>query len=1775
MRKKRLLPVALSVCMAVTSVPVNAFASQDTAIETEAEQEAGLEEPSKEEKEQPKEEEDSNNEESEEESSDDQNNTKPSEEVKPSEETKPSDETKPSEDEKPSDENDETVKPSDETKPSEEEKPSDENDETAKPSDETKPPESQDNNDPGNEDSDEDDPTIVPGDDETQEPEEVLPPASNALALPGEVELESESPSSEEVPGETITIDKVNDADSLAEYLNQISEDTVAESDGTATVTLLSDVSVTKNAPIRVPDGVNLYIPDGTTLSITGFDTTLIETFLASQGTIEVETGGSLRFVIAEYVGSENAIFYLEEGSVVFSDFGYSKNKNIFTMTLKEGSVVSCADSSDVTLSPLSRVYGISSEIKNNGSNITIDEGATLTVGSQGIRGVSGNAGTKFVVNGTLDCSEGLLSMAGKATMNVGENGKVLIGAEGITSDGFTKPFKEYTTKGKITISEGGSIVFSPEASEKNPNFANCLAEGTDLIRDLDGNCYYGSVPEGITKATATNDAELAAALDNANVETIILKGDADTSAELTIEKAHTIPEGKTFEIGDNATVIFRSNDLVKAMFESKGKVTISSEAAVTVGEPASIQTLSETNDQYNDIFGGADPLMTIETGTVDITDGTMTVNGSVIVNKKADLISLGIKEIVIPNGSTVTIGVEAGVVLGTEGKISVQDGSALMIAGLMSKAELQEINNLAIEAGASLTYSNYPVLGGGDALLSLTSGTAELDLSDTSIAAPLNITDAEATVNSLLNSFLVTSDEGNDNNKLPFAVKLDNSVLNIAGTLDLSARSSLEISEDSIVNVTGALASDSPNSSVNVKGTINLPLMTKDQIAGLGCPITISGDNATFTYAGYPILGGEKPYLSVENNANVVIKLSADKVGLEMTSGTATVNGDASGELKSFIPTDINEKIPFEISLSNDAKAVIPEGKTLSLTNGSSFTVSEEGNSTASLEIAEGGKLEIHSEASFSGEANVNGKIYVYATSNDDVTNYLASAHFFVTENGNVFSNYELGNRVVKAGESQPIIPVEGEYHESSISSGSVTFKYAYSSGQIQNNVASVTRPDGTVRMYESLKDAIENAEAGSTITLIGDVTAEAGDAIPAGVTLNVTGHKLTINNDALGFFTSKGQLVVDSTGSLELAGRLDGLWIGEQDSNAKIELTEGSVVLDFSTYKLSLKSGSKAEVPAGNPFNLNVGDGAAFLPIEGEIENGAVLTVNGTFRIPSRTDGNKLTVNGKMTVADGGKLEVGAKSSLTVGTAGELDLPFMSKAEMSEIKGQLLVDAGAKINYANESITGEGAYLVMDQGSHATIDISNAAAEGGTIGITLEKGTASLGSDLKALFVATDGIVPVSVIIEDGAEFEISDDLMMSLPNGSSIDVKGLLTMGMNTRLHVHTQATLSGNVNLGDSGNIWLFGTVDTISGAKIKLDQAADGNGGVYTTTEMDLSSILNDGCVMIPEDGTFWDDGNGNITYFHYLWTYMEYTITLDAAGGEALSQTTFTTSGHVVPELPTPVKDGYTFLGWYSEDGTQLVKAGDEISSDMKLVAKWLESGEEPEEKTYTITFNAQGGTVDPETMETGENGRLKTLPRPTRSGYTFTGWYLKDGDRRITPSYVFTEDTTLYAHWQKTSSGNDGGTSSGGGGGGSYVGNSAVGVGVTLTGGNWSSDEQLRWRYVYSDGTYAANGWHSLVWNGKTEWYHFGAEGYLDSGWFTDTDGNTYYLHPAHDGNFGYMYTGWNVINGKNYFFSVNAGDGLPAGALFRNTVTPDGHRVGADGAWDGQPAA
>lgn len=72
---------------------------------------------------------------------------------------------------------------------------------------------------------------------------------------------------------------------------------------------------------------------------------------------------------------------------------------------------------------------------------------------------------------------------------------------------------------------------------------------------------------------------------------------------------------------------------------------------------------------------------------------------------------------------------------------------------------------------------------------------------------------------------------------------------------------------------------------------------------------------------------------------------------------------------------------------------------------------------------------------------------------------------------------------------------------------------------------------------------------------------------------------------------------------------------------------------------------------------------------------------------------------------------------------------------------------------------------------------------------------------------------------------------------------------------------------------------------------------------------------------------------------------------------------------------------------------------------------------------TYAVTFNANGGTVSADTMTTGADGKLSSLPVPVRTGYTFAGWYTDPvGGERITVDTVFTADTTVYAHWTKDS---------------------------------------------------------------------------------------------------------------------------------------------------------
>ena len=116
------------------------------------------------------------------------------------------------------------------------------------------------------------------------------------------------------------------------------------------------------------------------------------------------------------------------------------------------------------------------------------------------------------------------------------------------------------------------------------------------------------------------------------------------------------------------------------------------------------------------------------------------------------------------------------------------------------------------------------------------------------------------------------------------------------------------------------------------------------------------------------------------------------------------------------------------------------------------------------------------------------------------------------------------------------------------------------------------------------------------------------------------------------------------------------------------------------------------------------------------------------------------------------------------------------------------------------------------------------------------------------------------------------------------------------------------------------------------------------------------------------------------------WQVIEYTITLDASGGDPLDPITYTVETPVI--LPTPTSTGYTFLGWTGEGETTpqpTVVLPKGTTGDKIYFANW-------EVNIYAITLDTSGGNALDAISYAIESDPIK-LPTPVRTGYTFLGW--------------------------------------------------------------------------------------------------------------------------------------------------------------------------------------
>ncbi|QQE79540.1 InlB B-repeat-containing protein [Alicyclobacillus sp. SO9] len=161
-------------------------------------------------------------------------------------------------------------------------------------------------------------------------------------------------------------------------------------------------------------------------------------------------------------------------------------------------------------------------------------------------------------------------------------------------------------------------------------------------------------------------------------------------------------------------------------------------------------------------------------------------------------------------------------------------------------------------------------------------------------------------------------------------------------------------------------------------------------------------------------------------------------------------------------------------------------------------------------------------------------------------------------------------------------------------------------------------------------------------------------------------------------------------------------------------------------------------------------------------------------------------------------------------------------------------------------------------------------------------------------------------------------------------------------------------------------------------------------------------------------------GSSNVTLYAQ-WTANTHSLSYNGNGNTggsvpSGSDLAYNTTVTIPNNTGNLVRTGYTFVGWNTKangSGTSYA-AGSTLTigtSNITLYAKWTAN-------KYTVTFNSNGGSsINSEAV--AYNGMATKPTDPTKTGYTFAGWY--SNSRLTTPSTFSTPVTgneTLYAKW-------------------------------------------------------------------------------------------------------------------------------------------------------------
>lgn len=347
--------------------------------------------------------------------------------------------------------------------------------------------------------------------------------------------------------------------------------------------------------------------------------------------------------------------------------------------------------------------------------------------------------------------------------------------------------------------------------------------------------------------------------------------------------------------------------------------------------------------------------------------------------------------------------------------------------------------------------------------------------------------------------------------------------------------------------------------------------------------------------------------------------------------------------------------------------------------------------------------------------------------------------------------------------------------------------------------------------------------------------------------------------------------------------------------------------------------------------------------------------------------------------------------------------------------------IGRGVKIVCDNQNVNHWGKDYKPTQGEYTVSDVTGTASEGYTCTITvkaakiIEKYSSDMGKT-HALIVGEQAEKTVE-LKWNGEKWVAKTELPITFhvecpPEKPTYDeLKGL---GINAKVDCTTTTAhndksytlIEGTYDVSDPERKGTAYTcILTVNAKDYVAKYNAEENVGPHTLDDRDSKTI------ELTWNGEKWTAAETSVT-FNVKCELLTVTYTDGVKGEEVFADVVYKDIpyGTSTPAFGTkdPTREGYKFVGWEPE-------VAETVTKNVTYTAKW--------EKLYTVTYTdgVKGKAFKDQVYSDLESGTdtPKFDGKPTRKGYTFTGWSPKVTD-------TVTKDVTYVAQWKSVKNGKD-----------------------------------------------------------------------------------------------------------------------------------------------------